>query len=221
MLDSLVALLLMVQPLPPPFPRDGATKVFENELVVIWDVSWKRGEATPLHEYRFPAVSVTIEAGRAQTTLADGMTVLDATAELGSVHFTERATVRREKGVSDTPQRAFVVELKQPPPPPDPIPEGAVPAWPRDGAKKLLENDRIVVWDYTFAPDVTVPLHYHDKEQIIVSLASGKFRMIPPEGDPRVSEGRLGRAVFVRRGALHREEYHSGTPRAIAIQLKR
>jgi oxalate decarboxylase/phosphoglucose isomerase-like protein (cupin superfamily) len=66
-----------------------------------------------------------------------------------------------------------------------------------------------------------VPLHCHDKDQIIVSLATGKIRMIPPDGEPRVSEGKVGRAVFVPRGALHGEEFFDGTPRAIAVQLKR
>lgn len=33
---------LQTPPLPPPFPRDGATKLLENDRVVVWDVAWLR-----------------------------------------------------------------------------------------------------------------------------------------------------------------------------------
>jgi len=218
---ALVALLLLIQPLPPPFPRDGANKVFENEQVIIWDVSWAKGEPTPLHEHRFASLAVTVQPGRVKSYLADGTTRVGASEELGSVQFSERGLVHREEGVSDAPRRAFVLELKETTAPVDAIPDGAVPAWPREGAKNILENELVVVWDYAFAADHAVPLHYHDKDQIIVSLGVGKIRMIPLDGDPIVSESKGFRAVFIPRGALHREEYLEGAPHAIVVQLKR
>ncbi len=132
------------------------------------------------------SLAVTIQPGPVKSTLADGTTGVgepDELDKLGSVHFRERGLVHGEEGISDTPRRAFLIEIKEVTLPPDPIPDGAVPAWPREEAKKI--------------------------------------RMIPPHGEPRISEGRVGRAVFVPRGALHREEYVAGTPRAIAVQLKR
>ena len=218
---SLVALLLMVQSSSPQFPHDGAIQVFDNEQVTIWDVTWEQGEPAPVHEHRLASLAVTIQPGRVKNTLADRTTRVGELDKIGSVHFRERGLVHGEEGISDTPRRAFLIEIKEATLAPDPIPDGAVPAWPREEAKKILENDFVIVWDYTFAADLKVPLHYHDRDQIIVSLASGKIRMIPPHGEPRISEGRVGRAVFVPRGALHREEYVAGTPRAIAVQLKR
>ena len=29
------------QTYPPPYPRPGTTKVMENDLVIVWDVSWR------------------------------------------------------------------------------------------------------------------------------------------------------------------------------------
>ena len=79
---ALVALLLLIQPLPPPFPRDGANKVFENEQVIIWDVSWAKGEPTPLHEHRFASLAVTVQPGRVKSYLADGTTRVEGASEL-------------------------------------------------------------------------------------------------------------------------------------------
>jgi hypothetical protein len=33
-------LFFQSQVFPPPFPRDGATKIFENDRVIVWDVAW-------------------------------------------------------------------------------------------------------------------------------------------------------------------------------------
>ncbi len=61
MLCFLIALSLMVPSWPPQIPHDGATKVFDNDQVTIWDVSGDKGEPTPLHEHRLAALSVTIQ----------------------------------------------------------------------------------------------------------------------------------------------------------------
>ena len=37
--------------LPPPFPRPGTTKILENDVVAVWDVSWLK-QKYPLHTHR-------------------------------------------------------------------------------------------------------------------------------------------------------------------------
>ena len=71
----LASLLLTVpQDYPPPFPREGATKVFENESVTVWDVTWKAGVPTPMHQHRLELVGVTLVPGTVRVTLPDGAT---------------------------------------------------------------------------------------------------------------------------------------------------
>ena len=216
-----VLVLAMGQPLPPPFPREGASRVFENDQVVIWDVSWAKGEPTPLHEHRFTAISVTVQPGRVKSILPDGTSRIGQLEQIGNVQYGGKGLVHREEGVSDVPRRVFLIELKENTPPPDPVPERVSPAWPREGAKKILDNDHVVVWDYAYGPDLEVPLHYHHMDQIVVSLAAGTIRSLPEDRAPSVSVVESGRAFFVPRGALHREEHVEGAPRIIAIQLKR
>jgi hypothetical protein len=49
-LIAVLALLFQSQVLPPPFPRDGAMKLFENDRVVVWDVAWLK-QAYPVHRH--------------------------------------------------------------------------------------------------------------------------------------------------------------------------
>ena len=45
-----VLLAAQVSALPPPYPREGATKVFENDRVQVWDIAWLK-QQYPLHHH--------------------------------------------------------------------------------------------------------------------------------------------------------------------------
>src|SRR5919199_342485 len=57
---ALAALLIQAQTLPPPFPRDGATRLLDNDRVVVWDVAWlPRAYPTYQHVYDYAGVYYT------------------------------------------------------------------------------------------------------------------------------------------------------------------
>lgn len=43
-----LVLLLQAAPLPPAYPRPGASKLLENDRVVVWDIAWLK-QQYPLH----------------------------------------------------------------------------------------------------------------------------------------------------------------------------
>ena len=49
--------------LPPPFPRTGATKVLENERVIVWDVIWPTGAQTGMHRHPYDMTGVYLASG--------------------------------------------------------------------------------------------------------------------------------------------------------------
>lgn len=210
----------MTQSLPPPFPRDGAVKVLENDFVVVWDVTWEKGVRTPLHEHRYTALSVTVRPGRVQSVMPDGATRVGGDELVGNVQYGGEGLVHQEEGVSDTPRRVFLLELKKRPPAAVSLTPGAAPAWPREGATQVLDNDRVTVWDYEYQPGRGVPLHAHDKDEVVIELGAGRIRTIDSGGEVSTVEIAPARARFVPRGSVHREEYVSGTPRLVVIELE-
>jgi hypothetical protein len=214
------ALLLAPQSYPPPFPRDGATKVFENESVVVWDVTWVKGKPTPMHRHVVELVGVTLVPGTVRVTLPDGTSRESELDTPGAVSAGGKGLTHMEEGTSDTSRRAILIELIGASKEPLKAPSGVEPAWPREGAKKVLENDRVVVWDYQFQKDRPIPLHFHDKDTVVVELAPGVTRGIPQDGPPAETTWQGMRARFAPRGRLHREEWVSGSPRAIAVEIK-
>ena len=213
-------LLLAAQAYPPPFPRDGATKVLENESVIVWDVTWVKGKPTPMHQHRVDVVGVTLVPGTVRVTLPDGSTRESEKDTAGAVSSGGKGLIHMEEGTSDVPRRAILIELMGAKKDPVPAPDGIEPAWPRDGASKVLENDRVIVWDYRFQAGHAIPLHYHDKDTVVVELEPGVTRSIPKDGAPQETAWQGMRARFAPRGRIHREEVVSGSPRGIIVEIK-
>ena len=215
-----LALFLAAQAYPPPFPREGATKILENERVVVWDVTWEKGKPTPMHRHLVDLVGVTLVPGTVRVTLEDGSSRDGQPDAVGAVSAGGKGLTHREEGTSDVPRRAILIELKGAATKPLERPEGVAPAWPREGATKILENDQVVVWDYRFQKDRPIPLHFHDKDTVVVELEPGVTRSIPQDGAPQETTWQGMRARFAPRGRIHREEAVSGSPRGIVVELK-
>ncbi len=212
--------ILGTQSYPPPFPREGATKILENESVVVWDVTWVKGRPTPMHRHVADLVGVTLVPGKVRVTLPDGSSREGEPDRVGAVSAGGKGLTHMEEGTSDVPRRAILIELKEAKKKREAPPAGAEPAWPREGAEKILENDQVVVWDYRFQKDRPIPLHFHDKDTVVVELEPGVTRSIPQDGAPSDTTWQGMRARFAPRGRLHREEVVSGSPRAIAVEIK-
>lgn len=172
-----------------------STVTVDNERVVIRDV----GAPTPL----------SISIGSAN----DAVVVFLADGQIGDVAFAP-------KGSSLSARRAIVVELKDGPVVPFPNNSGFPNAFPRAGSKKVLENDRVVVWDYTWTPGVATPVHFHDKDVVVVYLAEGALTSTTPDGVSVVNEHSFGFTKFNPRNRVHSERLSRGNARAIIIELK-
>jgi hypothetical protein len=208
----------------PPFPRDGATKVLEDEEFAIWDVTYEKGKSTGMHELTLDQVSVNITVdglSAIKVTKPDGTWSIEQEKN-GSVRFESKGTVEAEEGASDRPTHIFVFQLKNFAPPHRPITEGIPGQFEnRVGAVKLFETDRIVVWDDTFLPGLRKPLHKHYSETAITYYQPGKVRQfiggVPgPPNEYLVGAARIGKLNV----GPHEEEQVEGTPRAIWVQYK-
>ena len=78
--------------------------------------------------------------------------------------------------------RFIVIDLKDHPVPPIANTSGYPLAFPRPGVTKIVENDRVIVWDYTWTPDVPTPMHFHDKDVVVVFLEDGDLKSTTPDG---------------------------------------
>jgi len=114
----------------------------------------------------------------------------------------------------------IVVTLKDHPVSPLKNGSGYPDAFPRPGVRKLEENDRVIIWDYKWISGVATPMHYHDKDVVVVYLGDGSLKSTTPDGESTVNDHYYGLTKFNARDRVHTETLVRGTARAVIIELK-
>ena len=219
LVSVLVVALRALQTYPPPFPREGVTKVLENDRVAVWMIRWTKGRPTPVHEHRLDVVAVAVDPAQTRATIPDGPSTPVRSWRPGDVLFQPAGVIHREESVGDG-GRLVAVEIKPGRAPGAPVASKLPRAFPRDDAKLVVENERVAVWDVVWTLGRPVPAHTHDRDVVSVTIEPGVLKFTAPDGQERVAPQEVGAVVYVPRGNSHREESVDRSPRAIIIELK-
>lgn len=217
---GLLFLALAAQSYPPPFPRPNATKLLETDRIVVWDIVWPKGQPTPMHLHPYDQVGTYYQSGGRVVTTPDGAKTSSVTP-VGNLSTTKRGRLHSEEGVTDTPLRAVFIEMKKD----GPAGETAgvsdlAPAFPRDGAKQLLDDERVTVWDYSWTPGATEVARRYARDAVVVWMGNGKLRSTSPGGTPAVMETVAGKIRYTTRGTVLTEAAVEGAPRAYVFEFK-
>jgi hypothetical protein len=93
-------------------------------------------------------------------------------------------------------------------------------AFPREGVRKVFENDRVILWDYSWKLGRPTPMHFHDKEVVVVYLTESVVRSVTPDGQQTTTDTPAGTVRFNLRNRVHSEEMVRGEARALITELK-
>lgn len=97
----------------------------------------------------------------------------------------------------------------------------APPAYPREGAVKVLENEHVIVWDISWLKQ-DYPIHRHRYDHTGVYYSPGDRLITSLEGEAREVHTPAWNISFQLAGVTHTESGISDSPlRAIFIQIKR
>ena len=149
-------------------------------------------------------------------------------SEPGTAQPFDAVVVSLSGSASDLPKgatpkiagRSIVIDLKDHAVAPIENTTGYPLAFPRPGSKKILENERVIVWDYTWTPGEATPMHFHDKDVVVVYLEDGDLKSTTPDGKVTVNQYGFGMVRFNLRDRVHTETLVRGKQRAIITELK-
>jgi hypothetical protein len=168
----------------------AAQPIIDNERVAVWDTT----SPLPPAEHDFVAVSLT---------------------KKGTAVFGHKGDAPGKAG-----ERTIVIELKDHPVPPLANKTGYPNAFPRPRVKKLYENDRVIVWSYHWNPGEPTPMHFHDKDVVVVYEEDTALKSTAPDGTSVINEYTGGQVKFNLRDRTHTELLIRGTGSAVMTELK-
>jgi hypothetical protein len=207
------------QQLPPPFPRTNATQLFENDRIRVWDIVWPKGQPTAMHRHIYDQVGTYYVKGGRKITTPDGQVRTNVT-EIGNLSTTKKGTTHIEEGNTDPALRAVFIELKQDGPPGLGAPAIGTAAFPHDGAKQVQDDERVTVWDATWASGPQGLRYSAARETVIVWLGDGTLRVVPGSGAGTTVAVKAGTMRHLKAGEPETLEMATGSPRAIFFLIK-
>lgn len=122
--------------------------------------------------------------------------------------------------ISETPAKAVVITLKDKRVAPLENGSGYPPPFPREGSTKVYEDARVIVWDATWTRGRPTPMHFHDKDAILIALSRGTTQSTTPDGKVTTTKWAPGMVTFNLRNRIHTEALIDGEMRAIITELK-
>ena len=214
MLKKLVLLLLPVMAF-----AQGSRPVIDNERVVVYDVNWGAGPAPTMEFAKYDCVLVYLTGGQLRKVSAvSPITVVTHAA--GEVMFLEQLAVDKLEAIPGNMPHTALIFIKTDPKAPLKNESGHPAAFPRPGAKRLMNNGRVTVWDYSWTPAQPTPTHFHDKDVVVVYLEDGALKSTTPDGQSTTNDYKAGSIRYNDRDRVHTEELTSGKQHAISTEIK-
>jgi len=190
------------QTYPPPYPRAGTKALIDNARAQVWDVSWPKGQPSPLHRHLYAMTGLYYWPGDRIITAVDGST-RNISTKAGQIQWQLKDITHIEEGTSEDSLRAVMIEIKGDGPTGKVVrvdKTAGVAAF-TSNAVPLLDNDRVTVWDYTRPAQSA--RHSHPMDTVVVW-----------------PEGRVGHAAFLPAGTVHTDEPSGAAAKATIFELK-
>ncbi|MFN7977280.1 MAG: hypothetical protein U0P30_04035 [Vicinamibacterales bacterium] len=219
---SLASTLMAQTDYPHAFPRKGVTQILDNDRVSVWEVNWRYGDKQPVHRHKYDMAGVYLRYGPITVTDLDGKENTGAEFPVPRPYFQPKGITHREEAVTPgAPERlAVMIDLKDAVTDMMVIDDPEPSAYPRDGAKNVLENPRIRMWDYTFTAGAPAVKRVYRSDVVEVVVTEGVVKVTGFDGKADTRKLAPKQARYITRGTVQTEQAVSGSPRVIAVELK-
>lgn len=202
---------------PPAWPRPGATLLVENERGAAYNVEYPKDQPTPLHRHRYFFAGLDLNTATIKVTQADGTSRLSPVIK-NRMWFLPRDLTHQEMSTTDPGRHTVVIDIKD-----KSVPEAAnssgLPVNKYAASQiKVVDNERVVVWDCAWAPDAAASF---DSRDVFLAFAEGGDLSIAVPGQPaKVQHYDAGQAIFLPGGQARAIGSAGGTIHVMLVELK-
>ena len=172
---------LRTEDIPPAFPREGATRVLENEWVTAWDATWIPNKSTAMHRHAYDYFGVELTDSRTDVIESDGST-RTLSMRRGLSWFIAKGATHREIGISANPPRRAILVDRSDVPSPSYVNSTRFPLASSDSsAKKLVDNARVTMWEQAWAPGQEGPMSFYPRNVVVMFVDGGELTVAAPD----------------------------------------
>ena len=200
-------------------PASMPAPVIDNERVAVWDITLKPGETGPAIPPDTDRVAMFLEGGVFCKAPCMGKPVT-VSHKFGDAVFLPKGTSAPDTLFSGGPAHEIIVALKDHAEPAVPNKSGLPLAFPRPGSIKVLENDRVVAWHYSWTKGKPTPMHFHDKDVVVAYRYDGNLRSVTPDGAATDNPYKKGEIRFNKANRTHSELLTTDRQSAVILELK-
>jgi hypothetical protein len=193
--------------------------VIDNEEVTVWDIRLEKGASARATPHELDSVIMFLEGGRIRTVAAGGNASI-AMRAFGDAQFIPRGTDASQTLLSDGSAHEVMIALKDFHVPAVANTTGLPAAFPRPGSVKVLDNDRVVVWHYSWTRGAPTPMHFHDKDVVVAYRYDGTLESVAPGGTTVINPYKSGDIRFNKANRSHYEELTTDRQSAVMMELK-
>jgi len=209
-MPRLLPALLAALPLP---ALADVPPVTDNARVTVRDIHLEKSVPGPAIHHAGDYVVLYFDGGRIRS--ADGKTA----SYLAGAAIAGHGGATRDTSL-DGAAREIVVELKAAPSGTVPNTTGLPPAFPREGAKLILETPKVRVWNYNWVPGKPTVMHFHDTEVVVAYRGDGDIAATTPDGKVSTSHRAIGDIVYNAANRSHSEALVKGEAGGVMLELK-
>jgi hypothetical protein len=187
----------------------------EYDDIRLWDLIWVAGEPVPARTFEGPIVVLFGDDGR--TASPDGRSTFHECGE--AIYLGDRPLTDLGNGPIGKSLMLTVVELRTGPRVDRRPRSDMPPAFPREEATRLMENERVTVWSFVLRPETPTARHAHNYRSVTVWLDDGELEFETRSGATRrpVQRGGIG---WESAGGVDAERAVSGPLRGVTLEVK-
>ena len=224
-LAAIAALPLQAQNAPPyklvpALPRPGATRIMDNDRGTVWDVIYPPGMPTGMHRHPVDFVGVELVETLLKVTTPDGKVRINP-IHRGEIYMLPQGLTHIEEGVIGHPQRnSILIELKDAGPHSYQNNSQAPDGFAADGAKKVTDNARVILWDTSWPAGAPGKPFFQSHDMFLVPMDVGTLSIASPDEPTKTLPLANGQVVFLPGGHTRTIQSTDGTLRMAVVELK-
>lgn len=204
---------------PPAWPRPGSTTLIENDRGAAYEVTYFKDRPSQMHQHRYPFAGLDLETASIKVTELDGTARIFPDVR-NNMWFLPRGTPHQEMSITDPPRHIVAIDIKDRTVPAADNSTGLPADAFADYQKKVVDNDRVTIWDIAWAPGVKGKPSFNSRDMFLAFAEGGDLSIRTGETCAQIKHYKAGQAIFLPGGTVRTLSSVRGTVHVMLVQVK-